>query len=167
MKLISVSEVSEILNKSKTHILTLDKTGILKAERTTGKQRRWNYLNVLAYANSLNSVETFVLCGYSDLDDETKKLINDKAVSFCSTNNLPRIRLIDDFIEYMPSDPLLIARHVGAQLVEFRPKNFVVANPESLNGSALFSILEICKLYRINLHMIHMAPDHETKEHSL
>jgi excisionase family DNA binding protein len=161
MKTLTVSEVSEILNRSKSHIRALDDSGLLPATRSVGKQRRWDYLNVLAYANTQNIIKTFVLCGYMGLGEDDREEINTKAVKFCSQNKFPSIRLIDDFIEHLPSDPLLISRHVVAQLVEFRPKIFVIANPDSLDISALLAIVNTCKLYRIDLHLIHLLPGQE------
>lgn len=152
-KLISVSEVSELIGCSIQQVRNLDDNGELTAEERNGGQRRFNRVKVLAYIARKTANETYVFIGLNEAEDEFEAW-KTHALDFCTRNSMPSIEVIDTLLEPLKADPLLLSRHLVAQIIEHKPQNFVICCPDSIQAAALSTVIDVCKLYRINTHCL-------------
>ena len=152
-KLISIKEVSEVLDCSISQVRKLDDSGERPCESREGNQRKYLKSKVLSYRATQNSIETFVFVGLPSSDPAHKEWRN-SALKFCTTNSLPKISIMDEFFSDISNEPLLLSRHLAAQITEHRPMNFVLGCSELIDPAALSTLLSICRLYRINTHFL-------------
>jgi hypothetical protein len=152
-KLITIKEVSEVLDCSISQVRKLDDSGELTCDSREGNQRRYLKSKVLSYRATQNTIETYVFIGMPKSDPAHKEWRN-SALKFCTANSLPKISVIDEFFSDISNEPLLLSRHLAAQIVEHRPINFVLGCPDLIDPAALSTLLSICRLYRINTHFL-------------
>ena len=149
-KILTTKEASEYLKCSTQHVRNLVAQGKLKSSNPDGSPLTFKFLDILMFQSKNKSADTLILIG--SCDPETKSSLISGSTDFASNNQMPNITVLDEDYEGILHDPLLVSRHLVAELSNRKPKHLVIANIMLIPSGAMACIVECCRIFNINLH---------------